>query len=175
MGIVIDRHELRRLRTIDKPMAADWIDEFIASMASNGPQLQIRREILELTTGPTRGTMSIVLKQSLTWADSYTAALLFRPIGSEQQIVLVRANGPHGHAHTVDQGGMRYTFAGMPHIHYCTEAGLRATLHRPNQEQASAFAVVVGEYSDLRGAARALARRVSIPMQRSFDDVSAHV
>lgn len=171
MGLLISAKELRKLRELDKPMRATWIEYAIGEMKENGPNLQCTLDVRELTTGPTRGQFTVYLRQHVTTPESFSVGLCFTPIGEVDSICLVRANGPHGHPHTVRMGGCRWTFAGVPHIHYCTESALRMSVANPKRWNPETFAVATGEYRDLKGAARAVARRANLTYQRSFDDI----
>lgn len=163
---------LKRLRSTPKgPLPATWIDDAIKSMKENGPNLQHVFELAELTTGPIRGKFSVYLRQHISDPTNYSAGMTFTPLGDTDGINLVRANGPHPHPHTVDIGGCYWTFAGQPHIHYCTEHALQQSIANPRRYKPDRFAVVVGEYHDIRGAARALAKRTGIGYQGSFDDL----
>lgn len=169
MSRVLSARDLRDLRKLSKgSFTDDQVDGFIAAMKPNGANRQHTFTLMTLDASALRGQLKVFLRESIVDPNSYSAGLVFVPLGETDGICLVRVNGPHSHTHTVDMGGCRWTFAEVPHVHYCTERALQEDVRTNGRRGHDRFAVPSGGYRDVKEAFRALAKRTGIGYQETF-------
>lgn len=156
---LIPAAEVKRIRTMEKIVDRDWQAELLSHL---GPLKQHRIKLLDLDTGPTRGSFHVYAREGATRDDYSTGLVLY--LLSGERVNLVRCNGPHPNQH-LNAYPCRHRLPVTPHVHYLTERYQREHMMRGRTEP-DGFALPTTAYGDVAGAMAALARRANIVPRR---------
>lgn len=156
MRLLLTAAEITRLRTMEKLVNPAWRDQLLDKV---GPSSRHRIKLLDLDTGPTRGSLQVYARRGARDDDFSTGLVLFDL--DDHPLVLLRVNGPHPGPH-VNRWPVRTTLPVRPHVHYLTERYLAAHRTTGRSPAPDGYALLTTAYRDLPGAIEALARRAHI-------------
>jgi hypothetical protein len=157
--------EVRRLRTMVKPVDFDWMALLLAKCAS--PNTRYRVKVHDLGTGRIRGALHVYARRGSVAGD-YSTGLVYFDLANDP-LPVVRLNGPHPNAH-VNRLPVRLRLPVAPHVHYLTERYQKEGTVRRKLDP-DGYALCTTAYDDLAGALGALARRtklVTVPTPLPF-------